>query len=79
MCVLVAPEDYTKARGWRCNVASVEMRPMPMTSSNEVQPQRTQKRKERIDKMKKQTKAIFVTSLAFAAVGAEMMLQEERS
>lgn len=24
-------------------------------------------------------KAIFVTSLAFAAVGAEMMLQEERS
>ena len=36
-------------------------------------------RKERIDKMKKQTKTIFVTSLAFAAVGAAMMLQEERS
>ena len=29
--------------------------------------------------MKKLTKAIFVTSLAFAAVGAAMMLQEERN
>ncbi len=29
--------------------------------------------------MKKLTKAILVTSLAFAAVGAAMMLQEERS